>query len=467
MSYSVKDSIGGKRVQVTYGAAQLPLPLQSGRRRKSRVIRDHLAHNQSRYALVVRSGGDLEYWWVAESAGISFAAAIQAWVLGTAGGPDKPEDPDESEGPDAIGGFLAVIPMDTRVYLAEVAGGLVRNERILTPDRAEGDVAKALGDGTVVYAFSASGSGGTGRAAETIARHVALDELPFDPVAWRYRPSWQVFAGQGLPHPVHAWAGILFAVVIGLAAVSGPAAKQALQNLPGVVGGVMGDMIAGIVDRWWPKDVPVPIGPAEPPVEVVPSVAHTAAADLERLARYLVLAESLYGDGLRDVKVDRTGAVYAGSTLDAGLRSSTWPSRVVSIWPDAGGEWSLDHSGWTVRVSHGPDPETDRPPAMGSGEILRTMMGTSMPVSFRLDAGPEELPGRHDQSENTVTLALNRTTWTATVATGIVGALLDQAAFFSLHERDAGIPAALDHAECSFQDWKVQSCSLRLEINSL
>ena len=449
MSYSVRDNLGGKRIQVTYGAAKLPLPAQSGRRRKSRVIRDHLAHNRSRYALVVRSGEDLEYWWVAESAGVSFAAAIEAWLLEGSGPSGRSEAEEGNSGPDATGEFMVLIPMDARVYIAEVGGGLVRNERILPPERADEPVAEAVRDGTVVYAFSPPGPGGSdgsGNVAEGIRRHVELDELPFDPAGYRFRPAWRIFAGHGLLHPTHALAGLLLAAVVGLAALSGPAVQ--------------------LLGRWWPKEVPVQIAAETPPVEVIPRVPHTAAADLEQLARFLVLGESLYGDGLKEFRMDRSGAVYSGNALDANGKS-VWPGRVADLFFVSGSEWQMDSSGWTVRVSRAEDPGTDRSPAIGYEETLRSMMTTPMPVRFRLETGPEKLPPQHDQGKNTVTRPLNRTTWSANVDAAIVGTLLDQATVFGHHERATGIPAALDHATCSFQGWMVRSCSLHIEINSL
>lgn len=507
MSYAVRDSVGGKRIELVYGAAHLPLPGGSGRWRRARVVRDHLAHNRSKHALVVRGAGGLDIWWAAETPGISFAAALESWFIssfsggvsegdevgeggtdsGEIGERDNGRAPETPETPETTGSgaldrgvpetletlealeTLVAVPLDERIYLADVGGGVVRNERVLPPEQAEAEMNRATAEGAIVWFFHASAEGGSeavGKAADMIQVDVELEQPPFDLCGHRFRPAWRVFARHGMFHPSHAVAAATLAVSAGLAVMSGPIARNALDGLSGIAGGAVGDFIAELVDRWWSGDGPAP-GPALPPLEITPRVAHSAAGDLRRLVRHLAMAESFHGDGLERLAMDGSGAVYSGIAQDP-AGSQQWPTRVFHASVVRGEEgFGIGTGGWTLRV---PDPsatEAGKEPVVSVDDVMKTMMGSSgssMPVRFSLAAGPEVIPGREDRRRNTVTLPLRSTTWSATVDIGVIGALMDQADRFG---RMPHLPGELLAAECGFGEWRIRACVLSLRILSL
>lgn len=498
MSYAVKDTVGGKRIEVVYGAAHLPLPGGSGRWQRARVVRDHLSHNRSKYALVVRGAGGLDIWWAAETQGISFAAAIESWFLsdlGSGGSEDEEDGEDGKSGtgfgkveesaegdaggtPEATGSgavdygvseTLVAVPLDERIYLADVEGGVVRNERVLPPEQAEAQMNQATAEGTIVYFFQASVAVGkkmavrVGKTAEMVQVDVELEEPPFDLCGYRFRPAWRVFARHGMFHPSHAIAVTVLSIFIGLALMSGPIARNTLDRLSWVAGGAVGDFIAELVNRWWPDDMPAPV-PAEPPRQVTPRVAHSAAGDLRLLIRHLTMAESFHADGLQRLTMNGSEAVYNGIAADR-TGTQQWPTRVFHASAGKGEEvFGIGSSGWALRVPHPPTTEAGKTPGVSSDDVMKTMMGSSMPVRFNLVGGPEVIPVWEDRVENTVTLPLKSTTWSATVDIGVIGSLADQADWFG---RMPNLPGELVSAECGFGEWRIRSCVLSLRIDSL
>ncbi|MYH91196.1 MAG: hypothetical protein F4128_10515, partial [Gammaproteobacteria bacterium] len=142
MSYTVKDSLGGKRIALVYDADLMMLPV-GGRRfslAKSRQAGRHMRQHRARAALFIRAG-NLEQWWAGRNPGVLFAAGIMQWLYGDSAEGQSPEDDSgltaEVEKP---GDFRVVIPLDGRVYLCTVAYRMIDSELVLPPDQADSNI---------------------------------------------------------------------------------------------------------------------------------------------------------------------------------------------------------------------------------------------------------------------------------------------------------------------------------------
>lgn len=426
MSLTLRDSIRGQRIDLVVGAKSLPVARGGGRRERGRVVRGHLARHGARQALVAQGGGDTRIWWASDGPGVSIAAAIEAWCL-------TPREDGEAL-PDR---FVVVIPLDRRIYVAQVQEDAVVEEKALQPDLAESRVAEAIDGGTVVYAFTA------GDAADGIGRQVQLEDPPFDLRAHRFAPAWRVFASQGIVHRTHLAAAALLLSTMAVGLNAGPVAVRHVSGLAG-----------DLIERWWPQEMPLQVE-TEPPTVITPEVPHSAAWEMRAMARLLVQAEALYGDGLETLAWDGEGATFAG---DSG---ESYPAAAHRLADAAGGAWSLDAGGWTIHLKPSRRPEP-RPPGIGSEEALRTVL--EMQAGYEFQSGPDLIEGQRNRRRNTITPDLRQLEFTLEFAGAAVGTLIEQAE--RLERRDE-LPAALTVAQCFFGPWRIDSCFLTLEVNTL
>lgn len=419
MSYSITDSIAGRPIEITYGAAQLALPQSVTRGRRTRVVRQHLAGNHARFALVVRDSGGTESWWAGDTAGVSVAAAIESWLAGEQHPPEKCEV------------FLA---LDVGVYAAAVEQRLVVDERILPTEKALAELHEASGHGRVVYVFAG------GHAQQALARQIPPEPLPFDPFEHVFVPAWKVFARNGILHPAHLVGAAAGAVLIAALLAMGPAAERMVR------GGW--HMIASYLDIGDGPEVQT----GTPATVLTPAVDHSASRHLQRLAGVLFDIRVLYRDGIASLTW-RSGRV----TL-TGNSQYAFPDTARQYALATGSDWSYTTEGWTIAREI--EVEQDRePPSMTAEEGIRTLLAPT--TGMALASGPDAIRGSVNLLANTVTRTLHRTAYRASLDDTAIGSLMQAARTLE------GMPAALRQADCAFADWQIANCELLIEVTTL
>lgn len=446
MSYVVGDSIRGRRIQLVYAAAQLPLAASVGRMEKSREVRRHLARSKTRYAFVVRDPADnIETWWSAEDRGISFAAAIDQWVSrrlsGGAAAQDKAAAQDtpgpahapgsellpETPAGQTVEDCLVVIPLDGRVYAAEVAQGLVSQEWVLRPGRIADHLAQY--PGAIVHGFSA------GDCTDELAQRVELEELPFDLREFRYRSPAREFAAHGMIHP-HVGALALTAVLCAGAAYTGSGHLQ---------------RAAGLVSDWLGTTPVTDVITQEPRQIVAPKAPHTAAADLRALVRLIRAAEPLLGQGLVSLAFAERTAVFSGE-----IRKD-YPALARRIAGSLGGTWSLDSAGWRIVLAVPPGGPSNRVPGETEPVVERML---THPLGPQLVRGPDIHPVRR-QAGNISVLGLTESEFAAAPESVTAHDLLEGARLLE------GLPVSLAAADCSFLKHRLDTCTLTFRAQTL
>lgn len=187
----VLDAINGKAVAVVCGAEQIELSTEAGRLSRSGQLR-RLAKRYGSTHLLRADGADSghETWWLGQ-AGVSFAAAIEAWAM------------TEQHVDDVI----VLVPLDDRIYVAELDGGEVGGEMVIG-ENLLGERFQAWRErGRTVRAFE---GGSLGYALEGM---VALEPLPFGLRSMVYRPAAFALSAAGLFAPAQAIAVVVVAVV--------------------------------------------------------------------------------------------------------------------------------------------------------------------------------------------------------------------------------------------------------------
>ena len=184
----VEDSIGGKGVAVVYGAPQLPLPTAGSRWARSRQLHRFARANGASHLLRVRdTAGEGDTWW-AGRAGVSFAAAIDAWAETQM---DVRDD-------------VVILPLDKRIYAAELEDRLVEQEYLLGAARLAEMMA-----GWQRRRVRAFAAGEMGSALEGVVR---LEALPFDLRAHGFRRMSAALTAAGLFAPAQVAAAAVVAV---------------------------------------------------------------------------------------------------------------------------------------------------------------------------------------------------------------------------------------------------------------
>lgn len=178
----VRDAINGKAVAVVYGAEQIELSTAAGRLSRSGQLR-RLAKRYGATHLLRAEGADDDHetWWLG-LAGVSFAAAIEAWAM------------TESDVDDDV----VLVPLDDRIYVAELDGGEVGREMVIG-EKLLGEQFQAW-RGRTVRAFE---GGSLGYVLEGMA---ALEPLPFGLRSMTYRPAVLALSAAGLFAPAQALA---------------------------------------------------------------------------------------------------------------------------------------------------------------------------------------------------------------------------------------------------------------------
>ncbi|MDE0039262.1 MAG: hypothetical protein OXU77_17160 [Gammaproteobacteria bacterium] len=188
----VEDAIGGKVVAVVYDAPQLPLPTTGSRWARSRQLHRFARANRASHLLRVRdASGDADTWWAGRS-GVSFAAAIDAWA--------------ETEA--AIRDDIVLVPLDKRIYAAELEDRLVEKEHVVGAARLKEMMARWQQRPVRAFAGGAMG--------RSLGEPAPSGALPFDPRMHRFRPMPIALTAAGLFAPAQMAAAAAVAAVAAL-----------------------------------------------------------------------------------------------------------------------------------------------------------------------------------------------------------------------------------------------------------
>ena len=452
MSYTVKDSLGGKRIALGYDADLMMLPV-GGRRfslAKSRQAGRHMRQHRARAALFIRAG-NLEQWWAGRNPGVLFAAGIMQWLYEDSAEGQSPEDDSgltaEVEKP---GDFRVVIPLDGRVYLCTVADRMIDSELVLPPDQAVSNILGEDSAGMPVYAWLVGEK--PADTAGDVDAVVPIEPAPFGLGDVRLKPLWLAFAANGLLHFSHLLlAGLAVVLVLG-SLVLRPAMEAAGEidltedPVESIVGGILS--LVGLGKK------PEVVMEVPEMREILPAVPHSAAAELRRLSAWLSTAESLYRDGVANFQWAR-GRIL----LDGRSPPRQYPAMAEALAARNGGEFRITPEGWFLSLPDDMPVEPPATPGIDSAEVIRYL--AELPQGIRFASGPHRVPRRVDVEANTFTRELASTSWQLDVKDTAVGELR------MLAESLEGWPGLVTGASCALADYRMQNCQINLSVTSL
>ncbi len=400
MSWSSRIQVDGRNVTVIYAAAQLPISTDIGPWRKSREVRRHLTRTRTRYCFVeARAGEGIEVWWSAEERGVSIAASLDSWystILSKTG-----------EAPDAPDDFVVIIPFDTSVYLAEIANGLVKTERIVDENSALEYLDRYRVENRVMRGFTAGGRIDPG------AQYVELEPLPFDLWRYRFERVFPVFLRNRLYHPT-----MIAPVLVVVAAV-------ALSQV---------DMSA-LWERVM-RDERVDAGEQQP---VIPMVSHAGGATLRELVRFLWRLDVLYGDGLQRLEFTSPSSVVLSG------QSYRYPLQAKAFADQRHGQFRWNSAGWAVAIDIAmPDTVPGTPVRTA---VLLELMSRGWPA-LALVEGPV-------------------TGYTDTMRFNIDQANINTFDLMDIARRLDGYPAVISRLSCSYENFSMSNCDISIETSTL
>ena len=400
MSFSAKFQIGKKTVNLVYGAEKLPLAMSTSKRERARELRNQLARTKTRYLFNVQNAGEgIDMWWSADERGVSFAACIDGWFN------DR-----RSSDPSALADYVVVISSATQLYVADVRGGSVQSEWVVSESVARTKLEKYQAEGTVIYGFT------TGDQPGAIDEYVRLDTLPFtfdDANEYTYQRPVIVYLRYGMFHPAILYPLTGLALAAGIIVYGQDIAREFL-------GGGVSDEIS-----------------TQP---VILQTEFGASVLLGYLANYIPRAESLYADGLTRLQFD-----YPASLTLSG-QSQRYPSQARQFAEQSRGQFTWNSGGWTINMNLSiPRMVTARPPE--THQTLEELM-SSWPDLELID-GPN-VAGATAQTLFSISKA-NITTYD----------LVEWAA------RLDGYPAYLRKIECMYDQYLLTECSLSIDTTTL
>ncbi len=398
MSYSSRVQVDGRTMVVIYAAAQLPISTGVGPWQKSREVRRHLARTRTRYCFVAAKAGEgIEVWWSAEERGVSIAASLDNWYSTSL--EENKETPDD---------FVVIIPFDTSVYLAEVANGLVKTERVVDKNSVLEHLDRYRAENRVMRGFAAGGQIDPGE------RYVELEPLPFDLWSNRFERVSAVFLRNRLYHPM------VIAPVLALFVIA------TLSQI---------DLVR-LRDRVLKYSR---IDPGEQQKPVVPIVSHAGGATLRELVKFMWRLDVVYGDGLQRLEFTSPSRVVLSG------QSPGYPSRAKDFADQRHGRFRWNSAGWAVDINIVvPDIVQKTPVRTG---VLLENMSRGWPA-LDLVEGPT--------AGYTVTTRFN-----------IDQTDINTFDLMDIAQRLDGYPAVIRRLSCSYVDHRMSDCEISIETRTL
>ena len=437
MSYTQSDRVGGKKVRITYNAAQLIFPRRGSRWELTKSVTEHQRDNRSKFAISIRRGGEqdgVETWFAADGAGVSIAAAIFVWILETN---DLKAGEEQESLPE---NFNVVLPLETRVYFCSIADHVIVEEHMLTQDLAIERLQKIREAGETVYAFGTGPEGNPPATQAPVAKIFPVQEkCPFKPTEFAFRRSWWVFARSGMLHRAH----VVFLLVIAGALASTYYSSTAVQYLAET------GPLKGIIGMIWKVET---VEETQELTVITPQVPHSTPDEMRYIARQLIDAETLYADGLTELTFTGSSIVLKGNSR------GSYPYVAKGFSDRNNGEWRLDSKGWNI-VLQGSPPQKKKAPEIDADQVLRTM--TSLPIPLNFVSGPSLITGVRIPGSNTVTRPLQLSTYGTELGNTAIGSLVE------LADRMGGLPGSLTRATCQFGKFRLTNCSVSVQVRSL
>ena len=401
MSYSSRVQVGGRKMTVIYAAEQLPISTGVGLWQKSREVRRHLERTHTRYCFAASKAGEgIEVWWSAEERGVSIAASLDHWYS------TRLEEDDET--PDDC---VVILSFDTSVYLAEIANGLVKTERVVDEKSALAHLDRYRAENRVMYGFAA------GSHIDSVEQYVELEPLPFELRSNRFERAFTVFLRHRLYHPM---------VIVPVLAL------LALATLSQV------DLI-GLWDRIMKNDRNDSVDSVEPEKPAVPIVSHGGGAMLRELVKFMRRLDVLYPDGLQRLEfTPPSGVVLSG-------QSSEYPSRAKAFADRRPGQFRWNSAGWAINIDIAMPDMVEKTPMRT--EALLEKLSRGWPA---LDLVEGPVAG-----------------YTDTTRFNIDQADINTFDLIDIAQRLNGYPAVISRLSCSYAGYRMTDCEISIETKTL
>ncbi len=385
------DSLNGRKCAVVYEAPTHPVSAELGRWEKSKAVAAFLKANGAKAALVVKDGAS-ENWLAAEGPGYSFQAAVEAWV-------ESDEEKDEERSNATV-----VVPLDERIYVAELSDGLVEGEAVTVPGKALDAVRSALEGGGVVVVFEG------GRQTAAAAALVKPDPMEMDLYGYRFRSVMPVVLAAGLFHRVY---------------LAVPAMATAFA------GGALLDF--GAVDEAGNQRLPA----LDQYERVHP---FSAKAQLDELGALLGpgFAGALYAAGWDRLDIEAPSFSASGSSL-------AYPETAEAMAAARGASFTLSPDGWRLGFQLAPLPESERVDGHGHDAVVRAVFEAG-----RIVGGQVSLVGvidRNSTSESQLEIRVERAS---------------EAHLRALGSALEGLPVMMGGAVCEMDKWIAGACTVGL-----
>ena len=398
MSYSSRVEVGGRKMTVVYAAAQLPISTGVGLWQKSREVRRHLERTHTSYCFAASKAGEgIEVWWSAEDRGVSIAASLDNWYSTTL--EENDETPDDC---------IVIITFDTSVYLAEVANGLVKTERVVDENSALAHLDRYRAENRVMYGFAA------GSHIDSVERYVELEPLPFELRSNRFERAFAVFLRHRLYHPM------VIAPVLALFCI------VTLSQI---------DLI-GLWDRIMNNNRTDPAEQHEP---VIPIVSHGGGVMLRELVKFMRYLDVLYPDGLQRLEfTPPSGVVLSG-------QSPEYPSRAKDFADRRLGQFRWNSAGWAINIDIAMPDMVEKTPMRTEALLEKLSRGWS---ALALVEGPI-------------------TGFTHTTRFNIAQPDINTFDLMDIAQRLDGYPAVISRLSCSYAGYRMSDCEVSIETKTL
>ena len=383
---------------VVYAAAQLPISIGVGPWQKSREVRRHLERTKTKYCFAASKAGEgIEVWWSAEERGVSIAASLDNWYSTLL-----------SENDETADDCVVIITFDTSVYLAEIANGLVKTERVVDEKSALAHLDRYRAENRVMHGFAA------GSHIDSVERYVELEPLPFDLRSNRFERAFAVFLRHRLYHPM------VIAPVLALLALA------TLSQID----------VIGLRDRIveYYRDEP-----AEPEEPAVPVVSHGGGVMLRELVKLMWHLDVLYPDGLQRLEfTPPSGVVLSGQSPGYPVRAKVFAER-------GQGQMRWNSAGWAINIDIAMPGMVEKTPMRT--EALLENMSRGWPT---LDLVEGPVAGHTD-----------------TTRFNIDQADINTFDLIDIARRLDGYPAVISRLSCSYAGYRMSDCEISIETKTL
>ena len=398
MSWSSRVEVGGRNMTVIYAAEQLPISTGVGPWQKSREVRRHLERTHTSYCFAASKAGEgIEVWWSAEERGVSIAASLDNWYSTILS--ENDETPDDC---------VVILSFDTSVYLAEVANGLVKTERVVDENSALAHLDRYRAENRVMYGFAA------GSHIDSVERYVELEPLPFELRSNRFERAFAVFLRHRLYHPM------VIAPVLALLCLA------ALSQV---------DLI-GLWDRVMQYNQPAQVVQPEP---VIPIVSHGGGVMLRELVKFMRRLDVLYPDGLQQLEFTPPSSIVLSG------QSPEYPVRAKVFAERGQGQMRWNSAGWVIMIDLAMPDMVGKTP-MRTEALLETLSrGWS---ALDLVEGP--VAGHTD-----------------TTRFNIDQADINTFDLIDIARRLDGYPAIISRLSCSYAGYRMTDCEISIETKTL